>query len=136
RFKPSAEQSAELAQLLEDQQNPSSPLFHAWLTPEEYGERFGLSANDLARIRGWLEGQGFAIDAVARSRTSITFSATAGQVRDTFKTELHRYRGSSRMQFANVTEARIPADLAPLVQQLTGLDNFRIERLPRATPAY
>jgi Pro-kumamolisin, activation domain/Bacterial Ig-like domain (group 3) len=76
RFKPSPAQSAELAQLLEDQQNPNSPLFHTWLTPEEYADGFGLSMNDLARVTDWLRTEGFEIDAVARSRTWITFSAT------------------------------------------------------------
>src|SRR5579872_6235551 len=35
-FKPSPEQQADLDELLADQQNPSSPSFHKWLTPEEY----------------------------------------------------------------------------------------------------
>ncbi|MDE3195098.1 MAG: hypothetical protein KGN84_02055, partial [Acidobacteriota bacterium] len=35
--KPSAAQQADLDQLLADQQNPSSPNFHKWLTPEEFG---------------------------------------------------------------------------------------------------
>src|SRR5215472_10562382 len=45
RFKPSAAQTTALAQLLDDQQNPASPLYHSWLTPEEFGDRFGLSGN-------------------------------------------------------------------------------------------
>src|SRR5215471_17926403 len=45
-LKPSDAQQADLDRLLADQQNPSSPRFHQWLTPEEFGERFGLSAAD------------------------------------------------------------------------------------------
>src|SRR4051812_48472181 len=33
-FRPSAEQQADLDQLLVDQQNPGSPNFHQWLSPE------------------------------------------------------------------------------------------------------
>src|ERR1051326_7815716 len=32
---------AQLDQLLADQQNPASPNFHKWLTPAEFGLRFG-----------------------------------------------------------------------------------------------
>src|SRR4051812_4079451 len=39
--KMSAGQQTELDQLLADQQNPSSSRHRRWLTPEEYGERFG-----------------------------------------------------------------------------------------------
>ena len=45
-IKPSATQQAGLDRLLADQQNISSPSFHQWLTPEEFGNRFGLSAAD------------------------------------------------------------------------------------------
>jgi len=36
----SPEQEAGLRQLLDEQQVKSSPNFHKWLTPEEFGERF------------------------------------------------------------------------------------------------
>jgi len=48
-FQPSSEQQAALDRLLTDQQNPSSPQFHNWLTPEEFGNRFGVSAGDQSR---------------------------------------------------------------------------------------
>lgn len=134
RFKPSDTQSAALEQLLEDQQNPSSPLYHVWLTPDEYADRFGLAPADLARVRDWIETQGFHIDAVARSRTSITFSGTAAQVRNTFKTAIHRYRGMGRTHFANSDDAEVPVDLNPLVHALRGLDDFRIGSDPRPHP--
>src|SRR5229473_6039737 len=37
----SPEQQAELDQLIDAQHDPQSPRFHQWLTPEEFGERFG-----------------------------------------------------------------------------------------------
>src|ERR1022692_1536515 len=45
-FQPSAAQQADLDQLLIDQQNPSSASYHKWLTPEQFGNRFGLSVSD------------------------------------------------------------------------------------------
>src|SRR5450755_3562190 len=33
-------QRADLAELLLDQQNPNSPYYHRWLTPEQYADRF------------------------------------------------------------------------------------------------
>src|SRR5262245_2150707 len=54
RFRQTAEQQAELEALLARQQDPASPDYHRWLTPEEYGQRFGLSQDDLATVTGWL----------------------------------------------------------------------------------
>src|SRR5579864_4501508 len=62
--KRTAEQQAELDTLLADQQNPSSPRFHAWLSPEEFGNRFGLSTGDQAKIAGWLRSRGLMVQHV------------------------------------------------------------------------
>jgi hypothetical protein len=47
-------QKADLAQLLKDQQDPKSPQYHKWLTPTQFGERFGPSNNDMTKVTGWL----------------------------------------------------------------------------------
>jgi len=39
-------QQAALEQLLKEQQDPASPNYHNWLTPETYADRFGASAAD------------------------------------------------------------------------------------------
>src|SRR5512146_191391 len=39
----SDEQEQALRQLLEEQQTAGSPNFHKWLTPEEFGQKFGPS---------------------------------------------------------------------------------------------
>ena len=61
-LQPSPAQQADLAQLVAAQQNPASPQYHKWLTPEVFGERFGLSQSDLAKISSWLKAEGFSID--------------------------------------------------------------------------
>src|SRR4051794_1201483 len=134
RFKPTDDQSAELERLLEDQQNPSSSLYHAWLTPEEYGERFGLSSRDFTNVADWIVSQGFAIDSAAKSRTYISFSGTAAQVRHSFDTELHRYQVHGKPRFANVREIAIPAAIESLVYSLEGLDDVQEEREIHSKP--
>ncbi|MGA3075554.1 MAG: protease pro-enzyme activation domain-containing protein, partial [Bryobacteraceae bacterium] len=49
-LKPSSSQQADLDQLLAQQQDPSSPNYHRWLTPEQYAERFGVSQSDIDKI--------------------------------------------------------------------------------------
>jgi subtilase family serine protease len=124
-FQPTAEQKAQLDALVQAQQTPGSPLYHAWLTPEQYASRFGLSDADLARVENWLESQGFNIDRVSNSRTSITFSGTAGQVALAFQTELHRYQVGAETHFANATNLAIPSALSGIVRSVRNLDDFR-----------
>ena len=90
-FQPTAAQQKELDVLLAQQQEPSSPNFHKWLTPEQYANRFGLSQSDVAKVAAWLRSQGFSIAEIARGRTYIAFNGTAAQVGAAFHTEIHRY---------------------------------------------
>src|SRR5262249_28167404 len=54
----------ELEALLARQQDPASPDYHRWLTPEEFGQRFGLADEDIQEVVDWLTGQGFRIDSI------------------------------------------------------------------------
>lgn len=136
-LRPSGGQQAALDQLLEAQQDPSSPEYHHWLTPEEYADRFGTSANDLNKIVGWLQQQGLKVTGTARGGNSITFSGTAAQVEKAFGTEIHRYQVNGETHFANATEPSIPEALAVVVQGIRGLHDFRMKPLlkPRSSAA-
>src|ERR1700751_4130643 len=61
RFSMTADQQTALDQLLADQQNPSSPRYHQWLTPAQFAAQFGLSSADIAKVTAWLTSQGFTV---------------------------------------------------------------------------
>ncbi len=134
-FQPTPDQQAQLDALVQAQQTTGSPQYHAWLTPAEYASRFGLSGGDLAKIQSWLESQGFNIDRVAASHTSISFSGTAAQVESAFQTEMHRYRIGAETHFANATDLTIPAALLGVVRSVRNLDDFRPRPAFRPSPA-
>jgi len=131
--KPSDAQQTDLDQLLRDRQNPSSPNFHAWLSPEQFADRFGLSLSDQSKIVSWLTGEGLTVHAPARGRNWIAFSGTAGQISKTFHTSIHRYEVNGEMHFANATDPSVPAAMAELVGGFTGLHDFRPKSQIRVT---
>ena len=124
---PSGEQTAALDQLLADQQNPASPRYHQWLTPEQFGAQFGVSDRDLQVLQNWLTNQGLQVLDVARSRNRITFSGTSATVEAAFHTELDRYSRDGQKFFENSTAPQIPAALQNVVSAITGLSSFRPE---------
>jgi subtilase family serine protease len=127
-FSRSAEQQAALNALLAAQQDPSSPQYHKWLTPEQFGSRFGMAQSDIEKVKAWLEQQGFSIDSVMRSATGIRFSGTAGQIESAFGTEMHYYMMRGEKHFAPATALSVPSALAGVVAGVRNLDDFR----PRA----
>ncbi len=123
----SSSQEAALQKLLDDQQDKSSPNYHAWLTPTQFGQQFGPADADIQAVTNWLQSHGFQIAKVSAGRTLIEFSGTAGQVRSAFHTEIHNYMLQGQLHTANVSDPQIPAALAPVVAGPISLNNFPVK---------
>lgn len=121
----SAAQETALQQLMAQQLDPGSAKFHAWLTPQQFGEQFGPADSDVQAVKDWLRSQGFTGLKVNNGKTLIEFNGTAGQVRNAFHSEVHRLSANGEEHFANMQEPQIPAALASVVGGVVGLHNFR-----------
>src|SRR5580704_10241908 len=119
--------AAELAlqNFLAAQQDKASPDFHAWLTPAQFGNRFGASQRDLQTLTAWLASYGFRVNRVAQGGMTIEFSGTAGQVKEAFHTPVHAYFVDGERHYANAFDPQIPAALAPVVAGINTLHDFR-----------
>jgi subtilase family serine protease len=124
-FNRSAAQQASLAALLTAQQSPSSSSYHQWVTAAQFGEQFGMSQQDLDQVTAWLQSQGFTVDKVAESRTSIRFSGTAGMAEQAFHTQVHKYIVNGETHFANATQISLPSAFASTVSRIGGLHDFK-----------
>lgn len=78
----------QLEQLIEQQQDPASPLYHQWLTPKSFAAQFGPTAASLARVKAALEAQGFKVTAV--QTRSLHVSGNVDMVQRAFATHLDR----------------------------------------------
>src|ERR1700735_2282604 len=120
----SPQQEAALDQLLEQQQDNSSPNYHRWLTPQQFGADFGPAAADIQTITAWLQSHGFKVAGASKGGILIEFSGTAGQVQEAFHTSIHKYVVNSQQQYANSSDPQIPAALMPVVAGVRSLNNF------------
>ena len=94
RMRPEAR--AGLEHLLGDLQDPASPRYHQWLTPEQFGAAFGPRPEEIAQVTSWLAGAGFTVESVPPGNMSILFSGTAGRVEQAFRTAIMEYRVQGR----------------------------------------
>ena len=127
-LKRSDEQEAALAQLLDQQQDKSSPNFHKWLTPDQFGKQFGPADSDIQSVTDWLTSRGFSNIKVNPGRTRVEFSGNLAQVSNTFQTQFHHFYVNGKMHTANVSDPQIPAALSPVIRGVVSLHDFR----PRA----
>lgn len=132
------QQHEDLEQLLRQQQTRGAAQFHKFLTPEQYGARFGANLQDMAKIRAWLEWEGFTDIEFGRSRTFITFSGTTTQAQTAFHTAIHRYELNGERHYANASDPLLPQAIEGTVESIQGLHDFRMKPRGRrrARPRY
>jgi MYXO-CTERM domain-containing protein len=110
-----------LTQLLADQQNPASTRYHQWVTPEQFGARFGLSEEAYARIVDWLGAEGFSVTRYP-NRLFVEAHGTSGAVRRLLKVQPRWASARGRTFRSYAEDLVIPADIAAHVVKVGGLD--------------
>ena len=120
----SADQETALRALLDAQQTKNSGSYHAWLTPSQFGQQFGVANADIQKITDWLAQQGFTGIKVSPGNMFVEFSGTAGLVRNAFHTEIHNLLVNGEAHMANMSLPQVPAALAPVISGIVGLHDF------------
>src|SRR5208282_4844511 len=120
---PELEQQFE--EYIDSLSDKSSPNFRHWLTADEQGQSYGPAQEDVDAVTGWLEAHGFTVGYVYPNRTVIDFSGSVAQVREAFRTEIHRLDVNGEQHFANISDPQIPEALAPLVYGVVSMHDFK-----------
>ena len=123
-LRPSPAQQQDLNQFLAQLGDPHSKNFHKYLTPAQFGARFGMSQNDLDKITAWLQKEGFTNISVANGRNQISFDGTVGQIESVFAMEMHNYLVNGEVHLANSGEPSVPAALSGIAGSLWHIDDF------------
>jgi subtilase family serine protease len=120
----SSSQKQELEQFISRQYNPHSADFHHWLTPAQFGERFGPPIEDTRKVTQWLTNHGFTVNNVPAGGLFVDFSGSAGRVAEAFHTEIHRYHVGGQDHYANTADPSVPAALTSVVSGFRSLNDF------------
>src|SRR5438270_5406656 len=123
-LQPRSSSRDSIERLVADLNDPSSPNYHQWVTPEQFGKRFGISDDDLSDVTSWLQLHGFTIDEIAPGRGWINFSGNVGQVESAFHTSIHDFTVDGKQYHANVKDPEIPRALSDIVRGVVTLHNF------------
>jgi subtilase family serine protease len=132
--RPAALQAA-LDQLVEEQQDKTSPEYHHWLTPAEL-RAYGPAQADIGQVIEWLARQGLRVNGVSRSGMEIDFGGSAAAVANAFHTEMHAMTLHGEAHISNLSAPSVPAALLPVVAGVTLNDFFPKPMMQRATPSY
>ena len=117
----SPEVQAAFNQLLIDQQNPTSPRYHQWLTPQQIGDQYGPTQHDLDAFTAWLASAGLTVSNITPSRIFVQATGSASVVSAALQISLHTFAVHGDKLQAPLTEPTFPASLAPVVSFVGGL---------------
>lgn len=125
----SREAAAESAfsQLVANQQNPMSPLYHHWLTPQQVGELYGPTANDLAAVTSWLASQGLTVESASPDGLIIRASGSIAAVGGAFHTSFGMFTDKGRQRLSAVSEPSVPAAFTSVIRSVHGLTQTQYE---------
>ncbi|MGH8274477.1 MAG: protease pro-enzyme activation domain-containing protein [Gammaproteobacteria bacterium] len=119
---------AQLKRFLQNVQNPSSPEYHQYLTPQQFTAQYGPSQAQVALVVGFLEHHGIRVDNVSPNRVLIHTEATADAYDHALAIMINDYTLNGRPFFSTTDRPQLPAPVADVVQSILGLDNSQLMR--------
>jgi pseudomonalisin len=117
----SPELQASFTQLLADQQNPSSPRYHQWLTPQQLGEQYGPTQHDVDALTGWLGSQGLRVLETTPSRVFVSVVGDAPTVAGALATSFHTFNDNGSSRISATVDPSIPTAFASIITSISGL---------------
>lgn len=111
----------------------SSPTFMRWITPTEYGLRFGAPNVDVSRVTAYFRKYGLGVR-TAENRLFVFISGTLAQCENAFHTRIGTFvrpvdrvaAGEPPTFYAPATPALLPASVASAVENVEGLSDLRL----------
>jgi kumamolisin len=134
-YLPSRDPSG-LAEFLSHISKRGDALYRAYLTPEQYEERFGASSADYAAVLSWAKNAGLAAGEYFTGRHIMTLTGTVQAFEAALGTHFNDYRDRSGAVFYAASEdAKLPAEVSGRIAGVIGLSGqTRFAPLARILP--
>ncbi|MFL5822171.1 MAG: protease pro-enzyme activation domain-containing protein [Solirubrobacteraceae bacterium] len=130
--------AAALDSFVTGQYTPGSPHYREFLTPDQFGARFGAPRAEVQRALTSLRKLGLRVASPPANRLYISATGEVGTLERVFGVRLDRFRlPNGRTFFANAAAIHLPAALRDTVTGVIGLDDTArpVSHLARARSA-
>jgi subtilase family serine protease len=88
--------------------DPDSASYGQWLTSNQFAASYGPAASDVAAVRNWLSGRGFAVRKTLPSGMYVEASGTVAQIQKVFATSVKNYSYRGMTVRSNATALSFP----------------------------
>ncbi|HUN55848.1 MAG TPA: S53 family serine peptidase [Smithella sp.] len=115
---------AELDELLEQIYDPGSPLYHQFLSVEEFTERFGPSQEDYNAVISFAQKNGLAVTGTSPNRMVVDVEGRAVDIEKAFHMNMNIYQHPTENRVFYSPDREPTVDLSVKLWRVAGLDNF------------
>src|SRR5437763_7278773 len=115
--------SAALDGLLSALNDPQSPRYHHYLTPDQFTQLFAPTSDQVQQVITYLQSQGLTVTDVAHNNLLIDATGPVAQVQQSFHMQINHYQLGKHTFYANANPPSIPAAISQLIASIGGLDN-------------
>ena len=112
---------AELDALASSMYQKGSPLYHRWLTREQYAARFAPTANEAATVREFLSSHGLKVASVDKNNHFVVAQGRVADVQNAFHVQINRFKINGEIRSANLSDPMIEGAAGALVSSVQGL---------------
>jgi subtilase family serine protease len=125
-----------LTNLLEQLYDPASPLYHHYLTPQQFADQFGPDEQDCQALIRFFESKRLTVTGTHANRLVMEVSGAVSDIEAAFATRLRVYPHpkENRRFFAPEQEPSIDPGVPML--DISGLDNFVLPHPTSLHPAF
>jgi kumamolisin len=113
----------ELNKLLKELYDSNSLNYKKWLTPQEFGEKFGVSEDTYNQAINYLKDSNIKITQNWANRLRLDFQAPASEIQKAFKTKLHLFEIEGQTHYGHLDKPSMPNNLISKIADIK-LDNF------------
>jgi subtilase family serine protease len=114
-FSLTTSSSATAASFVSSLTDPHSPNYHKWITPTQFGERFGASISDINAVKDYLSTLGLTNIKVWPDRSFISAFGRRSDIEAGFHVAINGYNRSSAGQYAGLSATYYAPDHDPVM---------------------
>jgi uncharacterized repeat protein (TIGR03803 family) len=113
-----------LTNLLQRVYDPTSPDYHHFLTPAQFAETFGPTAEDYQAVTAFAKANGLTVTATHSNRVLLDVSGPVSNIEKAFHVTMRTYRHPREDRLFYAPDVEPSLELATPVLHISGLDNY------------
>ena len=115
---------AELTNLLQSLNDPQGPIYHQYLSVQQFTDRFGPSQADVDAVVHYAQANGMTVTRTTPNRMVVDVRASVASIEKAFHVKMGVYQHPKEQRTFYAPDREPSADLNMRLWHITGLDDF------------